>query len=110
MCERRMAPLQSKLCFYAVENPLVVAECARVDVVGPLCPDLRAPAIHNFRVPVRSVTYPPGGGLLAVLWPQGWVYWPNNGQTSTVGMREMVRKGALVRHFGSDKMAAGTGW
>ena len=39
-------------------------------------------AIHNFRVPVRSVTYPPGGGLLAVLWPQGWVYWPNNGHCS----------------------------
>eukprot|EP01045_Picozoa_sp_COSAG04_P013074 COSAG04_NODE_909_length_9477_cov_22.580827_3_plen_126_part_00 len=29
---------------------------------------------------------------------------------SEVGMREMVRKGALVRHFDSDKMAAGTGW
>ena len=27
-----------------------------------------APTIHNFRVPVHSVTYPPGGGLLAVLW------------------------------------------
>ena len=39
-------------------------------------------AIHNFRVPVRSVTYPRGGGLLAVLWPQGWVYWPNNGHCS----------------------------
>ena len=23
-----------------------------------------------------------GGGLLAVLWPQGWVYWPNNGHCS----------------------------
>ena len=43
---------------------------------------IRLPAIHNFRAPVHSVTYPPGGGLLAVLWPQGWVYWPNNGHCS----------------------------
>ena len=32
------------------------------------------PAIHNLRVPVASVSRPQGGGLLAVLWPQGWVY------------------------------------
>ena len=44
--------------------------------------DIDTSAIHNFRVPVRSVTYPLGGGLLAVLWPQGWVYWPNNGHCS----------------------------
>ena len=40
------------------------------------------PAIHNSRVPVASVSRPQGGGLLAVLWPQGWVYWPNNGHCS----------------------------
>ena len=40
------------------------------------------PAIHNSRVPVANVSRPPGGGLLAVLWPQGWVYWPNNGHCS----------------------------
>ena len=29
------------------------------------------PAIHNSRVPVANVSYPPGGGLLAVLWHRG---------------------------------------
>ena len=58
-----------------------------------------APAIHNFRVPARSVTYPPGGGLLAVLWPQGWVYWPNNGHCSPCHTKllSVTRRAALAR-------------
>ena len=39
-----------------------------------VCGRVTRPAIHNLRVPVASVSRPQGGGLLAVLWPPGWVY------------------------------------
>ena len=72
--------------------------------VVPDCPTgVPDPLGHLRAMPVRSVTYPPGGGLLAVLWPQGWVYWPNNGHCSACHTKSL----SVTRRT---RFAHGTRW